>query len=682
MTQFSRYPLIYLTLSLILGILSYAYFPIQWPVSGLAFGLAFIILFGFHLKQKNQLKKLGILPLLIVLTAVLLGQIIAYNGSDQHNLKHYSHYIKATNILQIQPVQKIKSTADYDNYYALVTNINGLESSGRILLKIPKHKPQPKLGDYLSVLLSQEQLYALPKALNPYGFDYRSFMARRLIYHQINLRHAVYRILPVKGWYWFKWVSQLRGRLKHQFLKGRLSSEAYNLALAILLGQRQDLSPEIYQDFQATGTVHILAISGLHIGILLLFLNFIFKPVKNKSKLLYLILTLIFLWFYALLTGFSPSVLRAVIMFSFLQIGLQSQRQANIYNSLFAAALVMLLINPNYIYQVGFQMSFAAVLAIVSFYPVFSRWLRVKQGWMKWLLDLFWVSLSAQLGVLPLSLYYFHQFPTYFLGANLLVIPLLFLILFLGFSLMIMGLLHLDFPFLYQIFDALIKLLLNINRTIAAWPYSLIRHINFSFGMLMISLWGLFALYYFLKHTKKYASWIGLGIGLLFFEVFLVMQSYQRKQVDQFYVFHQYKVPVVAVNHAGRLTIYQDSLKLDPFLQKNVGAHFRSVRYRGLPFYQEFQSQQILHIDSLGIYHFHNFFPDIVALHYSPKINLERLIVTLHPKIIVVDGSDYPSFIRHWQKTAQTYQIRFYDVNTQGAFMLPQKNIENKSNSK
>jgi len=671
MTQFSRYPLIYLTLSLILGIVSYAFFPIQWPVSGLAFGFAFIILFVFHLKQKSQVEKLGILPVSIALTAFLLGQIIAYNGSERHNLKHYSHYIKATNLLQIQPIQKIKSTAAYDNYYGLVTNINGLQSSGRVLLKIPKQKPQPNLGDRLLVLLPQEQIYALPKALNPYGFDYQNFMARRHIYHQINLNHEAYKILPVQGWHWFRWVSQLRGRLKQQFLKGHLSPEAYNLALAILLGQRQDLSPEIYQNFQATGTVHILAISGLHIGILLLFLNFIFKPVKNKSKLLYLILTLVFLWFYAFLTGFSPSVLRAVIMFSFLQIGLQSHRQANIYNSLFAAALVMLLINPDYIYQVGFQMSFAAVLAIVSFYPVFNRWLSVKPGPVKWWLDLFWVSLSAQLGVLPLSLFYFHQFPTYFLGANLVVIPLLFLILFLGFSLILLGFLHLDFNFLYQVFDALISLLLNINQTIAAWPHSLIRHINFSSGMLMMSLCGLFALYYFLKQTKKYSSWIGLGTWLLFFEVFLTIQSYQRKQVNQFYIFHQYKVPVVAVNHAGQLIVYQDSIKLDPFLQKNIWTHFRSVRYQKLPFYQGFYKHQILHIDSLSVYRFSNFTPDVVALHYSPKINLERLIETLHPKIIVADGSDFPSFIRHWQETARIYQVQFYDVNTQGAFILP-----------
>ncbi len=669
MNTFARYPIIFLTVFIITGIISYDFFPLSSEIliTGFIIGITgFIIL---HFYQNKRVKKLKSIPVLLIFIAIILGQILSALHNPDNNPKYFIRFIKPDNYVKLIVNKKIKETTSYCNYYATIQEINKQKISDKILLKIPKNKPQPQLGSQIKILIEKSQIQLIPKAHNPYGFDYRRYMKHLGIYHQINLKNAVYQIVPVKSFNPAHHIALLKKRIKTNFQK-HLSRETFALAMALLLGERQELSPDIYLDFQATGTVHILAISGLHIGILLLFLNFIFKPVKRYSTVIFLLLTIGFLWFYALLTGFSPSVLRAVIMFSFLQVGLQSNRQTNIYNSLFLAALVMLLINPGYLYQVGFQMSFAAVLSIVGFYPVFSRWLPIKNQIIKYFTDLFWVTLSAQLGVLPLSLYYFHQFPSYFLLANLLSIPLLFLILFTGFGLMLFSLLQIDFSYPYRLFDFLLNTLLYINESIAGLPHSLIRNIRFSSLLLFVSFLGIITLYYFLSRPKVYRHWIWLGTWILLFEGVILSQKYQRLHQQNFYIFHQYKTPVVAISNAGNLEIFQNSRLIDKYLQKNFNLHFKQIKYDSLPFYQTLGNYKILHIDSLGIYRFRNFKPDIVVLHHSPKINMDRLILELQPKIIVADASNYPSYIKRWQKSADKYHVKFYDVNKDGAFVL------------
>ena len=666
----SRFPVIFLSVCLMLGIASYNLWPISIQYSipvfiGSIGGLSIL-----HIYQNKRIKKLKIIPVLLALTTGILGQILSGIHQPENQLQHFQHYIKPNNALVLNILKEIKPTGSYHNFYAGVQQINQHRATGKMLLKIPNNEKKPHIGETIQLLADKNHIQKIPKPLNPFGFNYRNFLKHHGIYHQINLKNAGYKILPNGHKNWLYRISKFKTQIKNR-LKKHLSPKTFGLETALLLGERQALSPDIYQNFQATGTVHILAISGLHIGILLLFLNFLFKPVKRYSTVLFLITTIGILWFYALLTGFSPSVLRAVIMFSFLQIGMQSKRQTNVYNSLFLAALVMLLINPEYLYQVGFQMSFAAVLAIVSFYPVFEKYFPVQQRILKYFTDLLWVSLSAQLGVLPLSLYYFHQFPTYFLLANSLSIPLLFLILFSGFSLIILGLIHLDFNILYQFFDALLSFLLSINQQIALLPYSLIQNIRFSNLLLIVSFTGLIVLYYFLSKPKVYRHWLWLGSWIILFEIVIWVQNQNDLQKENFYVFHQYKTPVVAMAKSGNMQIFQDKNLIDKYLQKSLKLHFNHLQYDSLPFFQTFNKYQILHLDSLGIYRFKNFQPDIVVLHYSPKINMDRLIQNLQPKIIVADGSNYKSYIRRWQQSAKKYRIPFYDVNQKGAFILP-----------
>src|SRR5690606_8574638 len=164
---------------------------------------------------------------------------------------------------------------------------------------------------------------------------------------------------------------------------------------ALLLGQRQEISQEIYSNYAAAGVIHILAVSGLHVGIILLLLNSLFKPLERlkAGRFLKLLLLLILLWSFALLAGLSPSVVRAVSMFSFVAVGMQLKRRTSVLNTLFISLMVLLLINPGFIRQVGFQLSYAAVFSIVLIQPHIYR---IYKGELK-IVKYFWGLLSVSL---------------------------------------------------------------------------------------------------------------------------------------------------------------------------------------------------------------------------------------------------------------------------------------------
>jgi len=668
--KISHFPLILISLSLMAGIIGGNYLHCSLKCILILWTVSFISSIFLHFWQIKHFRKIFLLSFAIIATGFSTGLLLHYRA-DQRNFKnHYTHYLQDENILQLQITKALKKGNAYAHYEAEIKSLNNQPVFGKILLNKPIDSLELSVGNHLQIIADSSSFNLVSKAMNPFGFNYQKFLSRKQIYHQINIDKTAYHIEQNTVHNLNYYAEKIRHRIQKSFIKGGLTPQTYQIANALFLGERQNLSKDIYNDFQKSGTVHVLAISGLHIGILLLFLNFIFKPVKRKSNILFLLITIGILWFYAFITGFSPSVLRAVIMFSFLQLGLHLNRKTNIYNSLFAAAFVMILINPNVIYEIGFQMSFAAVLAIVSFYPIFSSWVNIRNKYLKWFADLFWVSISAQLGVLPISLYYFHQFPVYFFIANLLIIPLLFLILFTGFSAIFLSLFGILIKPVYQILDFLLQTLLYINTQIANWQYNLVENIYFPAKYVLVSIAGLFVVYLFLKKPKKQQAQLILLLWILLFQIIILTQEYHRKKQQNFYVFHQYKTAVSGQNTGKKLIIFQNDSLISPYLKQDLQVPYKPVKYTELQHFQEFDSLQIFHIDSLGIYQINNYHPDIVAVHYSPKINFERMLQQLQPQQIVIDASNYPSFIKRWKITAKQYQIPFYDTHKNGAFII------------
>ncbi len=678
-----KYPIILLSMAMIAGIFmgEFVHIPLLISVFISFFLFGLLILFFFLSNKKiNFLYDRGFLFSYLFL-GFIIGLLLQKRTEHTHFQRHYSQYISSKNFLKIEIIKDLKPTEKYWNYKGKILQLNNKSASGIILLKQNKKLKPLSDGQIIELLINRNEFKEIRHPLNPYSFNYQKFMSRKGIYHQIYLSNVAFKILKnpnVKSPYY--WSKRIREKIKEIFKKHGIDGAEFQLAISLFIGERQNLDPEITRTFQKAGTIHILAISGLHIGILLLFLNFAFGFVKKKWGIkTFLFITLFILWVYAFITGFSPSVLRAVIMFSFLQIALQLRKNSNIYNALFAAAFVMILFNPAIVYEVGFQLSFLAVLGIISLYPVLSKPIQHwKQPW-KWLGDLFFVSLSAQLAILPLSLYYFHQFPVFFWIANLAVIPLLFIILFLGFLLLLLSLLGISIYPAWSLFDKLLELMLYVNSYIAQLDRSLITHIRFGFIQMFILFFILFFFYQLLKSGIKSKFIFGLLFSLLVFQISIIAGFISKNNGDNIYFLHTYPQASLFIDHGNQLKVLtEEPSKINPYLKKSLQNQFAKVSIDKMPFYINIQQTHILHIDSLGIWKIPNIHPEIISLSNSPKINLEKIIFNYHPNLIISYPNNYPSYVNRWEQTCKKYKIEFIDLQ-QGAYKLEKK--EKKPNS-
>ena len=210
---------------------------------------------------------------------------------------------------------------------------------------------------------------------------------------------------------------------------------------ALILGQKKDINKQLYSDYAAAGAIHILAVSGLHVGIIYFILITLLRPLKRlfKHELIISIIIVISLWGFAFLTGLSPSVIRAVTMFSFFAFAKAINRETNTINTLFLSYFTLLIINPLWLFHIGFQLSYLAVLSILWLLPLFNKVYCPKNYFARKIWDIFTVTLAAQTGIFPLSIYYFHQFPGLFFMTNLIILPFLGVLLGGGIILIILS---------------------------------------------------------------------------------------------------------------------------------------------------------------------------------------------------------------------------------------------------
>jgi competence protein ComEC len=327
----------------------------------------------------------------------------------------------------------------------------------------------------------------------PDEFNYKRFLAAKGIHFRQFLGKKL-QVLPLKP------SNELNFAMEHlrHYFAGVIDQyvqrpESKQIALALLLGQKESLGKEVKQAYSATGTQHILAVSGLHVGIIYSILLLPLTFFKQKGQLLqksYLILVLGLIWIYALMTGFSPSVVRAVVMFSLVTLGQMRKRKPSIWNILAFSALLLLVLDPAIQTDLGFQLSYLAVAGIVGLQPILLRmWAPSNR-----VLDYFWqmatVTLAAQLITSPLTLHYFHTFPTYFLVANLLIVPLSYIILCAGVPFLLLAWISMVGSFLGAIVDFLLFIQNEITYTLQEFPAALWQGIHLSLAG-MLAIWGM-----------------------------------------------------------------------------------------------------------------------------------------------------------------------------------------------
>jgi competence protein ComEC len=524
--SFTRIPFLILTIPLTVGILfqHFSGSKFIYLFIGLIIVLILILFFSY---QKSQDKKILIL---FIAFFCLIGSI-RYSVWELGNMeKEYLAKLPLKNVNIEGTIESVKKSNRLNAIIALSKISNDsivAEASGSILVYFPaKYSGNISPGQTASFM--NTMLEKLPEPRNPGQFNYGKYLRRRGIVAQCRIEDKNQIILgnvqagfSLENSIFTPVRSYLIKKLEIYF-----SPSASGFLEALLLGQRDSVDKDTIENFQDAGVMHVLAISGLHVGFvaLIFYVVLSFFPFYFKHRNLLIIILLLF---YMFLTGSQPPVVRATLMAMFVLISINIERRTSIYNSVFAAAFMILLFQPQQLFWVGFQFSFIAFLSIIYFYEKL-KWTRTELlqrfknrkigGFMdKAILVPFLVSFSAQIGTLPLTMHYFHKLSLIAFFLNILVIPFIGLLVALGFLFFIIEFMSSGFAFIFANFlGELVKLLFNSIETSIHFPAAFFYIPKFS--ILSILLYGsvIFLLFNF-KREKIRKSGLVFSILLVLF---------------------------------------------------------------------------------------------------------------------------------------------------------------------
>ena len=669
MKRLLSYLPLYFVVFLILGI-SFQFFSGIWKFGFLKL-FFLIILISFFLLVKR--KVLG--TLFVFLLFFLIGVSSVYVNDDCNYDNYYQYYITEDTTLFLQIDEVLKPGNFYKKYKAKVIQVDGEVTKGKILLNV-LHDSVSKVLKVDDRILLKPQLKKLIPPLNPHQFDYQSYLAKQGIHEQIFTTNNEFLKIDNAKTTLLGLSAKVRTNITETLQKYNFEKNELAVINALLLGQRQDISKALITDYQNAGAIHILAVSGLHVGIILLILNFIFKPLDTlkNGELIKTLVILLLLWAFAFIAGLSASVVRAVTMFSFVAVAMSIKRKGIVEFSFITSLFLLLIVKPMFLFDVGFQLSYLAVFGILWIQPKLYSILQPKNK----IVDFFWklctVSIAAQVGILPLSIFYFQQFPALFLISNLVIIPFLGVILVGGILVIMTSLFEILPQFVANFYGLTISAMNRFVSWVSHQEAFLFKELAISFWMMMFCYITIFlGIYFLLKKTQKQLLYF-------LFSIFLVQTLflYERNKVQhksEFLVFHKSKHSLLGKRVGKKMYVHNqvgNPLVFDEKILKRyqISEHLKSIEVSDFKNIQTFSNQQILIVDSLGIYKVRGLNNPLVILQHSPKISLERLIQFIKPNQIIVDGSNYKTDIVRWKNIAVQHQVPFHYTGEQGAFVL------------
>ena len=606
----------------------------------------------------------------------LLGAITYQINLPEFQNNHYSQNDSMDlkeNILQLKIKEVLKSDTYNSKYIAEVIAINNNYFDGKILLNI-KRDSFEKIFNIDDLLLISSKLKKISAPLNPHQFDYSAYMKSLGIYNQV---HSSQRTILNQS----KGNPTLRGQadkvrsyLIQKLKKSPLTPNVIAIVQALILGQKKDINKQLYNNYSAAGAIHILAVSGLHVGIIYFILIAFLRPFKNlfKHELIISIIMVISLWGFAFLTGLSPSVIRAVTMFSFFAFAKAINRETNGINTLFLSYFILLIINPLWLFYVGFQLSYLAVFFILWLLPLFNKIYYPKNYFVKKIWDIFTVTLAAQLGIIPLSIYYFHQFPGLFFITNLIILPFLGILLGGGIILIFLSMFNILPDWFALSYNFLIKLMNSCIHWIANQELFLFQNITFSLSKIFASYLLIISIILFWDYQNRKSNlFFAVGLSILF--SVSIFDNYSNSK-NELIVFHKNRQSIIGNKNSSILHLYKSDATLNisnsyPIKAYKIANGIIEYSEIKLPQVFKYNEKLILILDSLGVYP-NSYKIDIVLLTYSPKVNLNRMLDRLQPKMIIADGNNYKSYVNRWKKSCNEKNIAFHFTGTDGAYIL------------
>lgn len=558
--EIRKIPFFRLIIPFILGIIYKINYP--FPFKYLSFVLltliVFTLIYGYYYNRKSDYHKRWIMGFLVYVSLFFMGIMVTFAQTQNDNKFSESSIFIGRLIEPVKETEKsIKIIIEINEYQT----DSGWTSCSEKVIVYNKKDSLSKLLKYGDLITFNTNLKAIKNSGNPDEFNYKKYLANKSIHFQTYLNTGNWKLIANnKGNIIYATAYKLREKLLEIYNSKNISGDEFAILAALTLGVKDYLSPEIIQSYSTSGAMHILAVSGLHVGVIYLILNnMLFFMRKNKFlKFIQAIILIVFIWFFALITGLSPSVTRASIMLSFIIIGKASGRHPSVFNSIAISAFLILIIKPLALLHVGFQLSYAAVIAIVYFQPKIYRLLNPNNK----ILDKAWaltaVSIAAQIGTFPISVFYFHQFPTYFFITNLIAIPAAYIIIVLAVGLLIFN----SLPLISDIFAFFLErtiIILNFSTTwIENLPIASINRISYSFIETFVLYLLIISIAIFIFNRNK--KWIIYSFVLfLFIAISINIRKINSAEKDMFVVFNSKSTPVIGIMNHQNFSIITDS---------------------------------------------------------------------------------------------------------------------------
>ncbi|MGJ1449426.1 ComEC/Rec2 family competence protein [Sphingobacterium spiritivorum] len=563
-----------------------------------------------------------------------------------------------------------------------VNNSGSEKRSGNLLVMIKREESTERL-QYGDKLILQAAIKDVSPPFNPGEFDYQSYLSHQNIWQHTFLNPAQYHVLghhegnPV-----LRFALEMRRKIVKRFRQYIRDDIAFQVATAIILGYRSEMDKETITAFSNTGTIHVLSVSGMHVGLVFWILSFLLKGLARwkAGRSIQHVILLAFIWMYVVLTGLSPSALRAGLMISFFVVSNMLGKDLKSYNTIASSAFFMLLTNTKLLADLGFQLSYLAVLGIMTVLPLLNKLYLPKGKYLKIFMEYMYISIAAQLFTLPLVFYYFGQFPNYFLIANLFIaLP--------STCMMYVGLVLAFFPldllsqFMGKILEWLIQFMWEGLHILDGLPGSLIQGVVFSTDQVIL----LFLACFFLSIAFHYRIKVAFKIGVIcvfMVQCLLFIDHIKMKNYAGIRIYNVKKHLAIAHIRKGKVVLFtnMDSLQHPVITYSILPDLLRYTHQDEIDFEQvsDENTRQNLRLTTsdISITVLEKFITadkvlpsQILVMRKNNRSNLKEIIPVMRPRLVIIDGSNTDRKIKDYEEELDILKVPYYCLKDNFAYV-------------
>lgn len=687
-----KYPILTGLVPYILGVLFAQYLPLNSfnllifiALSLLCCTIIWIGLYKFF--QSLQAISKYVLLVLFLFSGFAMANLknISFSQSlIQKNVQFSGKH--AAQIVEV-PIKKEKAVRIVANIY--LSETPAFVPKALLYIKNDSAASSLSRGD---VLLLDATLLPPSPPKNPASFNYQSFLFRKGIYFTAYLdAHSWLLLEHRKGFSLSAVASSVQSRFSDLFAANGLSGPEYSIITAMLLGNDDMMDADLKSSYAAAGVSHILCVSGMHVGIIFMILNFLLKPLDYSQRLRIVksLLLIVAVWFYAAITGLSPSVQRSATMFTFVTVGTVLRRNTDIFHSLFASMFLLLLINPLIIFEIGFQMSYLAVFGIVIIQPRLSSLYVAKTKVVKYLWELVCVSVAAQLATFPLSVYYFGQFPNYFLLSNLAVMSLSFVVIVTGVALLALSWWPAVAGGVGWLLTKEIQLMNGIISFIQCLPYSVTDQIYFTLPQSLLIYGIIITLFLFFVKRIKFLKYCSLSLTILLLTTFTTrLLQRQDQQEITFYSIDKKTVVGLCQGEMGALLVDSFALASTDWYDFHVKSHerrlgiesqwvcvdstFTSDAFSLQHNFLSFNDKTVYFLSKTNRLYPHSppLSVDYLYVKDNSKIPFQKLLQTFDIKNVIIGNGVTPYYEKCWCDSCTAHQIPVHSLRKNGYLTL------------